>query len=149
MKVSECMTRDVKTIAPDRSVQEAARLMAELDLGVLPVGEGDRLVGMITDRDIVVRAVGEGKGPQTAIREVMTEDIKYCFEDQDIDEVAHNMGDKQVRRLPVRNRNQQLVGIISLGDFASGEADRETLGKALEGISRKGGARSQSSDSRH
>lgn len=149
MKVSECMTREVKTIAPDLTIQEAARLMAELDLGALPVGEGDRLVGMITDRDIVVRAIGEGKGPKTAIREVMTEDIKYCFEDEDIDQVARNMGDKQLRRLPVRNRNQKLVGIISLGDVAAGETDRETVGKALEGISRKGGEHSQSSDSRH
>jgi CBS-domain-containing membrane protein len=79
----------------------------------------------------------------------MTEDIKYCFEDQDIDEVARNLGDKQLRRLPVRNRNQKLVGIISLGDVASGETDRETLGKALEEISRKGGEHSQSSDIRH
>lgn len=92
MKVSECMTREVKTIAPDLTIQEAARLMAELDLGALPVGDGNRLVGMITDRDIVVRAIGAGKGPRTAIREVMTADIKYCFEDEDIDEVARNMG---------------------------------------------------------
>ncbi len=148
MKVSECMTRNVKTISPEGTIQDAARLMAALDLGVLPVGEGDRLVGMITDRDIAVRAVGEGKGPQTAIREVMTEDIKYCFEDENVVQVARNMGATQVRRLPVRNRNQQLVGIISLGDFA-GETDRETLGSALEGISRKGGEHSQSSDSRH
>lgn len=149
MKVSECMTRDVKTIAPDCTIQEAARLMTTLDLGVLPVGEGDRLVGMITDRDIAVRAVGEGKGPQTAVREIMSQDIKDCFEDEEVERVARNMGDRQVRRLPVRNRQQQLVGIISLGDFAAGDTDHETVGKTLEGISRKGGEHSQSSDSRH
>ena len=149
MKVRECMTRDVKTIAPDRTLQDAARLMAALDVGVLPVGEGDRLVGMITDRDIAVRAVAEGRDPQTPVREAMTEEIKYCFEDEDIDHVARNMGDIQVRRLPVLNRSKRLVGIVSLGDLASGRGGRDTAGRALEGISRKGGEHSQSGEARH
>ena len=93
-------------------------MMAEIDAGALPVGENDRLVGMITDRDIAVRAVADGKGPDTPIREIMTTEVKYCFEDDEIDEVALNMADIQVRRLPVLNDQKRLVGIISLGDIA-------------------------------
>src|ERR671933_1354767 len=118
MRVSETMTRDVRIASPDQSIREAARIMAEIDAGVLPVGENDRLVGMITDRDIAIRAVAEGKGPDTSVREVMTEDVKYCFEDEDTDHVARNMADQQVRRLPVVNRDKRLVGILSLGDLA-------------------------------
>src|ERR1700752_3255937 len=114
MKVSECMTREVRTIAPNQSLRDAARLMAELDVGALPVGEDDRLVGMITDRDIVVRAVCEGKGPDTNVRDVMSPELKYCFEDDDIDHVARNMGDIQLRRLPVMSREKRLVGIVSI-----------------------------------
>src|SRR4051812_49860114 len=120
MKVSEAMTRDVCVARPDLSIQEAAKLMADIDAGVLPVGENDRLVGMITDRDIALRAVAQGKGPQTAVRKVMTSDVRYCFEDEDTD-VARNMGDQQVRRLPVVNRDKRLVGILSLGDLAVAE----------------------------
>jgi CBS domain-containing protein len=144
MKISECMTRKVRTVAPERSIQEAARLMAEMDVGALPVGQDDRLVGMITDRDIAVRAVCEGKGPQTPIREVMSEQVKYCFEDDEIEDVARNMGDIQVRRLPVLSREKRLVGIIALGDLANSDADTECAGEALEGISREGGQHSQS-----
>ncbi|MFL5129044.1 MAG: CBS domain-containing protein, partial [Microvirga sp.] len=93
MKVSEVMTRDVQLIEPTQSIREAARLMAEMDAGIVPVREGDRLVGMITDRDIAVRAVAEGKGPDTPIREVMTDDVKYCYEDDDTGDVARNMAD--------------------------------------------------------
>ena len=143
MKVSETMTRDVRVAAPDDSVQQAARMMAELDAGVLPVGEHDRLVGMITDRDIAIRAVAEGKGPDAKVREVMTADIKYCFDDQDVEEVTRNMAEIQVRRLPVLSRDKRLVGILSLGDIAtSREADE--AGEALSGISRPGGEHSQS-----
>ena len=91
MRVAEAMTRDVRVARPDQSIQEAARMMADVDAGILPVGEGDRLVGMITDRDIAIRAVAEGKGPQTPIRDVMSPEVKYCFEDDDTDEVARNM----------------------------------------------------------
>src|SRR3954453_13352863 len=114
MRVAEAMTRDVRLVNPDQNLIDAAKLMADCDCGVLPVQENDRLVGMITDRDIVVRGLASGKTGDSRIREVMTEDVKYCFEDDDVDNVAHNMGDLQVRRLPVVDRNKRLVGILSL-----------------------------------
>src|ERR687894_543976 len=101
MRVSEAMTRDVRLTRPNQTIQDAAKIMAEIDAGIVPVSEGDRLVGMITDRDIAIRAVAEGKGPQTPVREVMTQEVKYCFEDDDTEDVAHNMVEIQVRRLPV------------------------------------------------
>jgi CBS domain-containing protein len=147
MKVNEAMTRDVCIARPDQSIQDAAKMMADIDAGVLPVGESDRLVGMITDRDIAVRAVAQGKGPQTAVREVMTSDVKYCFEDEDTDEVARNMGDEQVRRLPVLNRDKRLVGILSLGDIAVTEGV-DPAGEALASISLPGGPHSQTGETR-
>ena len=147
MKVSEAMTRDVRITSPDQSIREAARIMAEIDAGVLPVGENDRLVGMITDRDIAIRAVAEGKGPDTSVREVMTQDVKYCFEDEDTDDVVRNMADQQVRRLPVVNRDKRLVGILSLGDLAVMEGARPA-GEALAGVSQPGGEHSQTGGSR-
>jgi CBS domain-containing protein len=101
MRVSEAMTRDVRVARPDQSIQDAAKMMSDVDAGVLPVGENDQLVGMITDRDIAIRGIAQGKGPDTPVREVMTADVKYCFEDEDTDQVARNMADQQVRRLPV------------------------------------------------
>jgi CBS domain-containing protein len=142
MKVSEVMTRDVQLIEPTQTIREAARRMAELDAGIMPVREGDRLVGMITDRDIAVRAVAEGKGPDTTIREVMTEDVKYCYEDDDTDDVARNMADIQVRRLPVLTRDKRLVGILSLGDLAVSDESGKA-GEAVAGISQPGGQHSQ------
>src|SRR5213078_112722 len=100
------------------TVQKAAKTMAELDAGVLPVGENDHLIGMITDRDIAICGIAQGKGPKTKVRDVMTEDVKYCFDDQEVEEVTRNMADIQVRRLPVLNRDKRLVGILSLGDVA-------------------------------
>src|SRR5215510_3333824 len=99
MKIQDTMTRDVYIANPGMSLRQAARLMAEIDAGALPVGEDDRLVGMITDRDIAVRAVAEGRGPETPVREIMSPDICFCFEDQKLDEVAANMADVKVRRL--------------------------------------------------
>jgi CBS domain-containing protein len=90
MQVNEAMTSDVKIVNPNQTIRDAARLMAQIDAGVLPVGENDRLVGMITDRDIAIRAVGAGKGPQTPVREVMSSEVMYCFEDDDLDEVVQN-----------------------------------------------------------
>jgi CBS domain-containing protein len=142
------MTRDVRVARPDQSIQAAAKMMADVDAGILPVGEGDRLVGMITDRDIAVRAVAEGKGPQTLVREVMSPEVKYCFEDDDTDAVARNMADIQVRRLPVVNRDKRLVGIIALGDLAVVEGARPA-GEAVSGISRPGGQHSQTGTPRH
>jgi CBS domain-containing protein len=143
MKISEKMSRDVQVTAPTQSVLEAAKLMAELDVGALPVGENDRLVGMITDRDIAIRGVAAGRGPDTPIRDVMSSDVKYCFDDQTVDEVAQNMSDIQVRRLPVVNRDKRLVGIISLGDIALSTGSQDEAGEALEGISKPGGQHSQ------
>ena len=142
MKVSEAMTRDVRVASPDETIRKAAQTMADLDAGVLPVGEKDHLVGMITDRDIAIRGVAKGKGPKAKVRDVMTEDVKYCFDDQDIEEVTRNMADIQVRRLPVLNRDKRLVGILSLGDVAISH-DGKSAGDALRGISRPGGEHTQ------
>jgi CBS domain-containing protein len=146
MKVREAMTRDVRLVTPDQTIREAANLMAELDIGVLPVEKDDRLVGMITDRDITVRAVAEGRGPDTPIRDVMSAEVKYCFEDQTIEEVTRNMGELRIRRLPVLTREKRLVGILSLGDLAIDESAQDEAGEALGGISRPGGQHSQSAE---
>jgi CBS domain-containing protein len=146
MKVKDAMTRDVRMTRPDQRICDAALLMAELDIGVLPVEENDRLVGMITDRDIAVRAVAEGRGPDTPIREIMSREVLYCFDDQTVDEVSQNMADKRVRRLPVMNRQKRLVGILSLGDLAQYEQALDEAGEALGGISRPGGEHSQSAE---
>jgi CBS domain-containing protein len=146
MRVNQAMTSDVRIANPNETIREAARAMAEIDAGVLPVGENDRLVGMITDRDIAVRAVAAGKSPDTPIREIMSADVCYCFDDQDIRDVAANMGDIKVRRLPVVNRDKRLVGILSLSDMAlAGGQDKQTT-EALCGICEPGGQHSQSSD---
>src|SRR5438105_8614409 len=139
MKVSEAMTRDVRVASPEETIRQAAKTMASMDAGVLPVGEKDRLIGMITDRDIAIRGIAKGKGPKAKVRDVMTEDVKYCFDDQEIDDVTQNMADIQVRRLPVLNRDKRLVGILSLGDIAISRDDAKVAGDALQGISRPGG----------
>ncbi len=146
MLVSEAMSRDVKTVAPDITIREAAWLMGECDIGALPVSNGSRLAGMVTDRDIAVRAVAIGRGPDALVSDVMTLDVLYCHEDEDIGHVATNMADKQVRRLPVVNADKRLVGIISLADIADARSDE--AGEALEGITRRGGERSQSLEGR-
>ena len=140
MLVSEAMTRDVRVASPDHTLEAAARIMAEIDAGVLPVAENDRLVGMITDRDIAVRAVARGKGPDTRVREIMTPDVKYCFEDEPISHVAVNMGDLRIRRLPVLNREKRLVGILSIGDLAQVQGS-QPAGQALAGVSQPSGDR--------
>jgi CBS domain-containing protein len=145
MQVRDAMSSDVRIANPNQTIRDAALLMAKIDAGILPVGENDRLVGMITDRDIAVRAIALGKGPDTPVREVMTEDVKYCFEDDDVDEIAQNMADIKVRRLPVLNEGKRLVGIVSLGDLALVDGPANA-GEALCGISEPGGAHSQSGD---
>ena len=142
MRVSSCMTKDVQIASPEQTLRDAALSMGRLDAGSLPVGENDRLVGMITDRDIAIRGVAEGKGPDAKIRDVMSTDVRYCFDDDDVDDVLHTMGALQVRRLPVLNRDKRLVGIISLGDIATNGPTTET-GEALSGISQPGGEHSQ------
>ena len=141
MQVRDAMSSDVRIANPNQSIRDAAMLMAKIDAGVLPVGENDRLVGMITDRDIAVRAIALGKGPDTPVRDVMSEEVKYCFEDDEVDLVAQNMADIKVRRLPVLNREKRLVGIVSLGDIAQRE-DAKTTGKTTAGVSKPGGKHS-------
>lgn len=142
MRISQAMTRDVHVANPHQSIREVAKIMADIDAGSLPVGDNDRLVGMITDRDITVRAVAAGKGPDTEVREVMSGEVLYCFEDDEIERVAENMADIRVRRLPVVNHDKRLVGIVSLADLAITEGE-QPAGKAVEGISRPGGPHCQ------
>jgi CBS domain-containing protein len=132
------MTPDVQLCTPDDTLRDAAEAMAALNIGLLPVTADDRLVGMVSDRDIAVRGVGMGRGPDSRVGDIMTVDVKYCFEDQTLDEVTENMGDIQVRRLPVLSRDKRLVGIIALGDIAQAQAGDGT-GAALSRISRPGG----------
>lgn len=142
MRVSEVMTRNVRVANPNETIRQAALIMAEIDAGVVPVGENDRLVGMLTDRDIAIRAVAQGMGPETRIGDVMSGDVKYCFDDEDSDEVCRNLGDQQIRRIPVVSRDKRLVGILSLGDLAAGSTNG-SAGEALADISRPGGQHSQ------
>ena len=147
MKVSEVMTWSVETVAPEQPIQEAAQFMLRADAGVMPVSDGDRLVGMVTDRDIAVRAVAEGRGPDTPVREVMTQDVLFCFDDQDADEIALKMGDAQVRRMPVLSRQgEKLVGIVSLGDLTKLNDEGQAAEAALAGVSQEGGEHNQSSE---
>src|SRR5215213_10310144 len=113
MQVRDAMTRDVLVARPDQSIQDAAQMMADIDAGAVPVSNHDRLVGMITDRDIAVRAVARGLSAETPVGDIMTADIRYCFDDEDTDDVLDNLGDQQIRRLPVVNRDKRLVGILS------------------------------------
>ena len=138
MKVSDAMTPEVQLCTPDDTLRDAAQAMAALGVGLLPVTDNERLVGMISDRDIAIRGIGTGRGPEGRVGDVMTAEVKYCYDDQDLDEVSANMGEIQVRRLPVLNRNKQLVGIIALGDIALIQGGNGT-GAALCGISRPGG----------
>ena len=119
MNISEVMTRDVQIASPDDVLQKAAQLMEKNDFGILPIGENDRLVGMLSDRDITIRAVARGLAPdQCKVREVMSQDVRYVYEDESVEDVARNMSELQVRRLPVVNRDKRLVGIVSLCDLA-------------------------------
>lgn len=128
-RIAEVMTRDVRTISPQETIRRAAQMMDELNVGALPVCDGDTLVGMVTDRDITIRATAAGQGPDDAhVSDVMSEEIRWCFEDQTVDEVMEQMGDIQIRRVPVIDQDtKQIVGIVSLGDLAtkhSAQVDR-------------------------
>ena len=142
MKVSEVMTRNVETITPDQPVSEAAGFMLSADTGSIPVLENDRLVGMITDRDIAVRGVANGRGPDTAVRELMTSDIVSVRDTDDVSEAAARMSEAQVRRVPVVDSDERLCGIVSLGDL-SRETDGNSAAMALEGVSQPGGQHQQ------
>lgn len=138
MKISDIMTRDVRLADPDMSIQQVAQTMSEIDSGFMPVGENDRLVGTITDRDIAIRAIGRGQGPETRVRDVMSTNVKYCFESDEVSEVARNMAEIQVRRLPVVNAEKRLIGVVSLGDIALEDGLDADAEAALSGISEPG-----------
>jgi CBS domain-containing protein len=138
MIVSEVMSSSVYIASPDDTLQSAAQSMADLDTGVLPVGEGERLIGIVTDRDIVVRAVAHALDSETTpLRDVMSGGVCYCFEDEPIEDVAQQMAEMQVRRLPVLNREKRVVGIVSLGDLSQ-QTDTKMTGEALQGVSEAG-----------
>ena len=134
MRINEIMSRQVEVARPQDTIQDVARKMREIDAGVMPVCDGEKVKGMVTDRDIVIRAVSEARSFETPVSEVMTSDVEYCYEDDDIAEAADKMAELQVRRLVVLDRDQRLVGIVSLGDIAQQGKDK-TTGQALEEIS--------------
>jgi CBS domain-containing protein len=136
------MTSAIKTVTPDASVREAAGFMLAADTGSIPVCEDDKVVGMITDRDIAVRGVAEGKGPDCSVRDLMSSDIICARDTDDVLAVAQRMSDAQVRRLPVVDANDRLVGVVSLGDL-SREAQERAAATALEGVSQPGGLHQQ------
>ena len=142
MLVNECMTRDVRLVDPDDTLRNAAVAMAEIDAGFLPVRQNDRLVGIITDRDIAIRGVAKGLSPDAEVRAVMSDEIRYCFEDDDADDVLANMGEIQVRRLPVMNHDKRLVGVVSISDLA-GNGEEMQAGEALCEIARPSKLHSQ------
>ena len=146
MKISECMSTDVQVVQPDQPIREAAQFMLRADAGSMPVCDGERLIGMVTDRDIAVRAVAEGRGPDTPVREAMTDHIDYCYDDDEIEDVAVRMSDMQVRRFPVIGRdNNKLVGIVSLGDLTRSD-DSDAAKVALDGVTDPGGQHNQSQE---
>jgi CBS domain-containing protein len=134
-RLKDVMSRDVKLVAPETTIREAAQQMRDGDFGMLPVAENDRMIGAISDRDIAIRAIADDKGPTTAVREVMSEGICWAYEDDSVEQAATIMSERQVRRLPIVNRDKRLVGIVSLGDFAIDSADIEPAAEALSGIS--------------
>ncbi len=139
-KVGDVMSTQVRSVGPDEMVQQAARLMREQGVGALPVGEGDRVVGMLTDRDVAVRLVAEGRDPaRTKVRDVMTAGVSCVFEDDDLGRAADNMAEQQVRRLPVVNRDKRLVGVLSLADLALNGHQQWLAGRALADIAHETG----------
>jgi CBS domain-containing protein len=142
MRVDQIMTAHVHLMNPDQTVSEAVRKMEQEDLGFLPVGTSDRLVGIITDRDIALRVIGKGRDGNARIGDVMSGDVKYCYCDQEVEEVVANMGDIQVRRLPVVDRDKRLVGVVSLADAAL-KQDASLAGEALSDIAEPGGQHNQ------
>lgn len=135
-KISDVMTYNVTVVSPDESVEEAAEKMRALDVGSFPVCNGEKVVGVITDRDIAIRAVADGSHPsETKVKDIMTPEIVYVFEDQDILEAARLMELKQIRRLIVLDRSKQLKGIVSLGDISLQQQDRELSGEILREVS--------------
>ncbi|MPZ78348.1 MAG: CBS domain-containing protein [Deltaproteobacteria bacterium] len=136
MRIAEIMTQDPEVVTSDFLLKDAALKMRELDVGMLPIRNDDRLVGMLTDRDIAIRATAEGRDPtKTQVHEVMTEDMVYCFEDQDVSEAAKLMQEKQIRRLLILNREKGLVGIVSLGDVAVHSGEKNVVAETIKEVS--------------
>jgi CBS domain-containing protein len=136
MKVHDIMTSTVKVARPNESIRCAARAMRAMNVGSLPVCDGERLVGMVTDRDITIRAVADGADPDAAlVKDNMSPEIIYCFEDDEASEAERLMQERQIRRLPVLDREKRLVGILSLGDLATRTHDSRTVGETLERVS--------------
>ena len=142
MKVRDVMTSSVQTVRPDQTAQEAASFMLNADAGSIPVTDQGKLVGMITDRDIAIRGIAKGSGPDTPVRDLMSSDVICARDDDDIADAASRMSEVQVRRLPVVDQDEQLCGIVSLGDL-SREADSDCASEALEGVSQPGGQHQQ------
>jgi CBS domain-containing protein len=140
MKIRDIMTPNVEIAHAGMALQEAARMMRDADTGFLPVGEGDKLIGTLTDRDIVVRCVAEGRDLSSAtVRDAMTDELVYCHADQDTSEAAQLMAERQIRRLPVIDQDKRLVGIVSQGDLATRTNDDDLVGQTVEEISEKPG----------
>jgi CBS domain-containing protein len=133
MKVKDVMTRDCIYISPDSTLKDAAQIMKDQDIGFIPVAEDDKIIGMVTDRDIVIRAVSEGTEPDTEVRSIMSSNTYYCYDDQDAEEVCANMAEIKVRRLPVVNRDKRLVGVVSIGDLAQG-VNKIKVGQTVQSI---------------
>jgi CBS domain-containing protein len=135
-KLKEVMSPDVRVVGPDDTIEFAAQQMRQANFGMMPVGENDRLIGAISDRDIAIRGIADGKGPQAKVRDVMSSGIIWAYEDDTVDTAAKLMSEHQVRRLPIVNSAKRLVGIVSLGDFAVKRADMDIAGQALSEISK-------------
>lgn len=135
-QLKDLMSRDVKVIGPDMTIAEAAKTMRDGDFGMMPVGENDRMIGTISDRDIAIRAIAEGKDAGTKVRDVMSTGIAWAYEDDSVEQAAMIMSEHQVRRLPVMNRDKRLVGIVALGDFAVERSEIRPTSLALSEISR-------------
>ncbi|AIT63452.1 CBS domain protein [Coxiella burnetii str. Namibia] len=135
MQVKEVMSKKPAYLPPTSSVKEAAKKMKQLDCGFIPVGENDKLIGTVTDRDIVLHAAAQGKDPgNTALRDVMSEGVEYCYENDDLDEATKRMERKQIHRLIVLNDKKRMTGILSLGDIARRSQDDDLCAQAVEGI---------------
>ena len=135
MQIKDVMTPQCEWIAPEVTLEEAAKIMQDKDIGFIPVGENDKLIGAVTDRDIVTRALAKGASGSTQVRDVMTPQIKYCYDDQAVDSVCQNLSDIKVRRLPVVNRDKRLVGVVSLGNLSQAQAEQS--GEALQAITKQ------------
>ena len=134
--VKDLMSRDVKVVGPDMTIGDAAKMMRDGDFGMMPVGEDDRMIGSISDRDIAIRAVAEGKNNTTKVRDVMSDGVAWTYEDDSVEQAAKIMSERQVRRLPVVNRDKRLVGIVALGDFAVESSEIQPAAQALSEISK-------------